>query len=92
MWSTALTGAFGQCYGLENRFDSVNSAYGLILPQFYGELAINDLTVKAGHYATFTSYEIVPAPANFFYSHSYLMSGYFDPVLAVGAPGRVQAQ
>lgn len=75
---------FGQCYGLENRFDDPNSFYGLILPQFYGEVAVNDLTVKMGHFATFTSYEVVPAPMNFFYSHTYLMGGYFDPMLVTG--------
>jgi hypothetical protein len=75
---------FGQCYGLENRFDDSNSFYGLVLPQFYAEVAINNLTVKAGHFATFTSYEVVPAPLNFFYSHTYLMGGYFDPLLVTG--------
>jgi hypothetical protein len=78
---------FGQSFGLETRIDSPNSSYGLILPQFYGEVAINDLTVKLGHFAAFTSYEVVPAPANFFYSHSYLMSGYFDPLLVTGLQG-----
>ena len=75
---------FGQCTGLETRFDSPNSFYGLVLPQFYLEVAYNDLTVKMGHFATLTSMEVVPAPANFFYSHSYLMTGYFDPLLVTG--------
>jgi hypothetical protein len=75
---------FGQCYGLENRFDSPNSLYGLVLPQFYMEVAYNDLTVKMGHFATLTSLEVVPAPLNFFYSHAYLMGGYFDPLLVTG--------
>jgi len=75
---------FGQCYGLENRIDSPNSFYGLVLPQFYLEVAWNDLTVKIGHFATLTSLEVVPAPLNFFYSHSYLMTGYFDPLLVTG--------
>jgi len=75
---------FGQCVGLEKRFDSPDSLYGLILPQFYGEIAYNNLTIKGGHFATFTSYELVPAPANFFYSHSLLSVGYFDPMLVTG--------
>ena len=54
---------FGQCFGLENRIDSPNSFYGLILPQFYAEVAVNDLTVKMGHFATNTSLEKVPAVA-----------------------------
>jgi hypothetical protein len=75
---------FGQCFGLENRIDSPNSFYGLILPQFYAEVAINDLKIKLGHFATFTSYEVIPAPMNFFYSDSYMMGGYFDPLLVTG--------
>jgi hypothetical protein len=47
---------FGQCAGLETDIDSPNSFYGLVLPQFYAEVAINDLTVKLGHFATLTSY------------------------------------
>jgi hypothetical protein len=75
---------FGQCFGLETTFDDPNSFYGLCLPQFYLEVAYNDLTVKMGHFATFTSLEVVPAPMNFFYSHCYLMNGYFDPLLVTG--------
>jgi hypothetical protein len=75
---------FGQCVGLETRIDSPNNFYGMVLPQFYLEVAYNDLTVKAGHFATLTSLELVPAPLNFFYSHSYLMAGYFDPLLVTG--------
>ncbi len=75
---------FGMNQGLENRINGSDNLYGLILPQFYLELAFNDLTVKLGHFATMTSYEVVPAPANFFYSHSYLMAGYFDPLLVTG--------
>lgn len=75
---------FGQNYGLETRIDDPNSFYGLVLPQFYGEVAYDDLTVKLGHFATMTSYEVVPAPLNFFYSHTLLSSGYFDPLLVTG--------
>ena len=75
---------FGQCNGLENRIDDPNSFYGLILPQFYMEVAVNDLTVKVGHFATFTSLEVIPAPLNFFYSHALLACHYFDPVLVTG--------
>ena len=49
----------------------------------YVEVARNDLTVKIGRFATFSSYEVVPAPFNFFYSHAYLAL-YFDPVLVTG--------
>jgi hypothetical protein len=74
---------FGKSFGLEDRIDSANSFYGLILPQFYGEVAYNNLTVKMGHYATAMSYEMVPAVGNFFYSHSYAMS-YGVPLLVTG--------
>jgi hypothetical protein len=75
---------FGQCFGLETRIDDPNNFYGLILPQFYLEVAYNNLTVKMGHFATLTSLEMVPSPLNFFYSHSYLMAGYYDPELVTG--------
>ena len=75
---------FGQCSGLETRIDDPNNFYGLVLPQFYLEVAYNDLTVKMGHFATLTSLEVVPAPLNFFYSHTYLMGGYYDPLLVTG--------
>ncbi len=78
---------FGRTNGLENRYDDPNSLYGLILPQFYFEVAYNDLTVKVGHYASLTSMELVPAPVNFFYSHTLLISGYFDPLLLTGVQG-----
>lgn len=75
---------YGQNVGLEDRINSPNNFYGLVLPQFYLEVAYNDLTVKMGHFATFTSLELIPAPANFFYSRSYLMAGYLDPLLVTG--------
>jgi hypothetical protein len=75
---------YGQSYGLENRFNSANSFYGFILPQFYADVAVNDLTVRLGHFASNTTLEQVPAVANFFYSHVYMMSGYFDPLLVTG--------
>lgn len=75
---------YGQSSGLEDRINSANRFYGLVLPQFYAEVAWNDLAVKIGHFATMTSYEVVPSPMNFFFSHSYLMAGYFDPLLVTG--------
>jgi hypothetical protein len=73
---------YGMCRGLESRFDDHDSLYGLVLPQFYGEVAYNDLTVRAGHYAAAFGYEQIPAPLNFFYSHSYMMSN--EPILVTG--------
>lgn len=74
---------FGRCYGLENNFDSANQYYGLILPQFYAEIAYSDLKVKLGKYAPMVGYENVPGPMNFFYSHSYALA-YSNPLLLTG--------
>jgi hypothetical protein len=45
--------------------------YGLAMRQMYAQFALNDLTVKAGHFYTPAGYEVVGAPGNFFYSHAY---------------------
>jgi hypothetical protein len=74
---------YGDCYGLESKIDAPNHLYGFVLPQFYLEVGYNDLTVKMGHYAACIGYEIVAAPGNFFYSHSYAL-GYSEPVLVTG--------
>jgi hypothetical protein len=74
---------YGDCYGLETNLDAPNKLYGLILPQFFLEVGYNDLTVKMGHFAPSIGYEVVAAPGNFFYSHSYAL-GYSEPVLVTG--------
>jgi hypothetical protein len=74
---------YGDSPGLEQRIDYQHQLYGLILPQMYVEVGIDDLTIRLGHYAASIGYEIVPAPANFFYSHSYAM-GYSEPILVTG--------
>jgi hypothetical protein len=74
---------YGDSLGLESVINQRNDTYGLILPQFYLEIGWNDLTVKIGHYAACLGYELVPAPANFFYSHSYAL-GYSEPILETG--------
>ncbi len=50
-----------------------NGVYGWAIPQLYGEVAINDLSIKIGHFFTIVGYEVVPATGNFFYSHSLTM-------------------
>jgi hypothetical protein len=74
---------YGECLGLETNLDNPNRLYGLILPQFYVEAAYNDLTVKMGHYAAAMGYEVVAAPGNFFYSHSYEIA-YAEVILVTG--------
>lgn len=47
---------------------------GLALPQVYAETFIpvgSGLKAKFGHFYSLLGYEAVPAPENFFYSHSY---------------------
>ncbi len=45
--------------------------YGYAMPQLYGQLANGDVSVIVGHFFTLLGYEVVPAPGNFFYSHSF---------------------
>jgi hypothetical protein len=55
--------------------------YGLAMPQAYAEAYIpfaEGLSFKIGHFYTILGYEFVPAPQNFFYSHSYAMQ-YGEP-------------
>jgi hypothetical protein len=75
---------YGISHGLEDRINSLDQYYGLVIPQVYGEVGFNDLTVRVGHFAGILSYEQVPSVANFFYSHSYTMC-YSDPILVTGA-------
>jgi hypothetical protein len=74
---------YGKNFGLEDRINGADQLYGFVLPQFYLEVAYNDLTIKAGHYGTGFGYEAVPAVLNFFYSHSYAMC-YSEPILVTG--------
>ena len=62
-----------------------NSArdYGSAIPQLYGEVAINNLTIKGGHFYTIIGWEVVQAPDNFFYSHAYTMY-YAEPFTHTG--------
>ncbi|MDZ4658373.1 MAG: outer membrane beta-barrel protein [Bythopirellula sp.] len=47
--------------------------YGWAIPQAYGEVAINDMAIKVGHFFTPLGYEVIPATGNFFYSHALTM-------------------
>ncbi len=74
---------YGVNWGLEDRINGVGQSYGLVLPQFYMEVAYNDLKIRGGHFAGILGYEAVPAVLNPFYSHSYAMS-YSEPLLVTG--------
>jgi hypothetical protein len=71
----ADTQAFGNPPGtwdFENGWDR-GAGYGWAMPQLYGEVAMGDLSLKVGHFYTLLGYEVVTAPDNFFYSHSFTM-------------------
>ncbi|RIK79696.1 MAG: porin [Planctomycetota bacterium] len=62
--------------GLETHRDGTNKwnndrFYGVALPQAYFDVAYNDTTIRVGHMYTTAGYEVVVAPGNFFYSHTY---------------------
>ena len=75
---------FGINYGLEDQINNIDQAYGLVIPQAYLEVGVNNLSLKLGHFAGILDYEAVPAVANPFYSHSYCY-GYTVPQLVTGA-------
>src|SRR5690606_28962718 len=50
-----------------------NGIYGWALPQLYGEVANDELSIKVGHFFTPIGYEVLPSTGNFFYTHSYTM-------------------
>lgn len=69
-----LDGNEGQAFGNVNggHYDYFNGwnhgAYEWALPQLYAEVAIGDLSVKAGHFYTIVGYEVIPSNGNFFLS------------------------
>jgi len=74
---------FTQATGLDNNLISENNLrfYDLAIPQAYLEVFAplgNGLTAKIGHFYTIIGEEVVMAPNNFFYSHSYTMQ-YAEP-------------
>ncbi|MCH5377962.1 MAG: porin, partial [Planctomycetes bacterium] len=76
---------FGVNHGLEDRIQDFDGQYyGMVIPQAYLEIGYNDLSVKLGHFAAILDYEMIPAPPNPFYSHSYSY-GYTVPQLVTGA-------
>jgi hypothetical protein len=62
---------FGDPRGWDNPWDY--GVYGWAIPQLYGEVAYGDWSIIAGHFFTIEGYEVVPAPENFFFSHSLTM-------------------
>ena len=54
-------------------------SYGFAIPQAYGEIGNDRLSLKVGHFYTIVGYEGVPAVQDFFYSKSlsYMFAGPF---------------
>jgi hypothetical protein len=76
---------FGINHGLEDRINSFDrQSYGVVLPQFYMDVAYNDLTIRVGHMDDLLGYEVVPSVMNPLYSHSYAMA-FSEPILVTGA-------
>jgi hypothetical protein len=57
--------------GLEANWTQEEPFYQASLPQFYLDAAVGDWTFRIGHFLSLIGYEDVPAPSNYFYSHSY---------------------
>jgi hypothetical protein len=81
---------FTQAAGLElhqngtAHWNGVANDYGLALPQMYGEVAFDDLSVKVGHFYTIIGYQVVPANGNFFPTQPYTFQ-YGEPFTHMGA-------
>lgn len=68
------TQAFGNRPGHWDEGWDAGNFYGHAMPQLYSVLAYDNIKLKIGHFYTILGYEVVPAPNNFFYSHSYSMT------------------
>jgi hypothetical protein len=68
-----VDGPDNQAFGDRSWDFGWNSArdYGSAIPQLYGEMGIDDLTVKMGYFFTIVGWEYSQSPRNFFYSRSY---------------------
>ena len=57
-------------------------SYGFAMPYLYVETAINNWSVKAGHFRSLIGYEGAPAPKRFFYTKGLICSSSQTGVLA----------
>ena len=88
----ADTQAFGNNPGrwdFQNGFDR-GAGFGWALPQVYGTLATENVSLQVGHFFTLIGYETVTAPNNFFYSHAYTMYN-SEPFTHTGALATINA-
>lgn len=71
-------------YAWDNAWiSSDDGVYGSAIPQLYGVIAWNKLSVKLGHFFSPLGYETIPVTKNFFYSHSYCHI-YGEPITMTG--------
>ncbi len=89
-WGFRADAVYGTSYrwntsgGLETYFTGNGKFYGLALPQLYGEIAYNDLTVKVGHFISPVGYYTVGTANNFFPIIPYTYQ-YGEPFTHTGA-------
>ena len=67
------TQAFGNNSGVFDEDWDRGGFHGWAIPQAYLQAQYNDWEVIIGHFFTLVGYEVVTAPDNFFYSHSFTM-------------------
>ena len=65
--------------------------YGIAFTQFYGEVAVDDLKVKVGHWYAPVGYEVVPTTGNFFPSLPYTFQ-YGEPFTMTGIHSHVPGE
>lgn len=75
--------------GLETTWNRGQRFYGLALPQLYGDIAFRRWTFRFGHFYSIHGNEVVAAPDNFFYSHSYSFQ-YGEPFTHTGMLAKYQ--
>ncbi len=80
-------GPTGAPTGWDNSWDY--GSYGFALPQLYLQYNSNLWDVKVGKFFSPFGYEVVAAPQNFFYSHSYTMN-FIQPFTMTGVLGERQ--
>jgi len=68
---------------LTQNWNGNNRFYGLAMPQFYAEIAYNDLKTKIGHFYSPVGFFVVPSTGNFFNTMPYTFQ-YGEPFTHTG--------
>jgi hypothetical protein len=72
--------------GFESNWETNQEFYGVAVPQLYGEVAYNDLTVKVGRFFSPVGYYVIGTANNFFPVLPYTFQ-YGEPFTHTGALG-----